>query len=225
MSALRKSILIVDDEEDLTWSLSRSLRRHDDLFDVHSVNDGDRALNILRERRIDLVISDIRMPRVDGFGLIKELRRHYPQTRIIVMTAHGSNQMQEQVDALGAVYYIEKPFEIRYLRKLIYEALAITQEGFEGMLVSSRIHDMIEFNCQTRRTHALRVSSGRKNGVIYFNKGEIVHAECGDLVGETALYDILDWEKADCAVASAADSGCRTIKRRWQSLLNAKSID
>lgn len=225
MNALRKSILVVDDEEDLTWSISRSLKRHDDIFDVACVNAGDKALEMLRERRIDLVISDIRMPRIDGFALIKEIRSHYPKTQIIIMTAYGSSQMQDEVKAHGTLYYIEKPFEIRYLRKLIYEALAITEEGFEGMLVSSRIHDMIEFNCQTCRTHALTVSSGRMNGVIYFYKGEIVHAECGDLVGENALYNILDWERADFAVAPSAVSTRRTIRRRWRSLLNPKLIE
>jgi CheY-like chemotaxis protein len=225
MNLLRKSILIVDDEEDLTWSIARSLHKHEDIFDVTCVNSGEEALATLRDRRMDLVISDIHMPHVDGFALIKHIRANYPKCQIIIMTAYGSSQIQDEVNALGSVYYIEKPFEIRYLRKLIYEALAISDEGFEGMLVSSRIHDMIEFNCQTGRTRALRVSSGRGDGVIYFNKGEIVHAECGDLVGENALYNILDWDKVDCSVVPSAISRRRTIKRRWQSLLNPKLIE
>jgi len=141
MNVLRKSILIVDDEEDLTWSISQSLRRYDDIFDVTCVNSGDDALTILRERRMDLVISDIRMPQVDGFALINHVRVNYPKSQIIIMTAYGSGEIQDQVNALGILYYIEKPFEIRYLRKLIYEALAISDEGFEGMLISSRIHE------------------------------------------------------------------------------------
>jgi len=225
MNMLRKSILVVDDEEDLTWSISQSLRRHDDIFDVTCANSGDDALAILQDRQMDLVISDIRMPQVDGFALINHVRANYPKSQIIIMTAYGSGEIQDQVNALGTLYYIEKPFEIRYLRMLIYEALAISDEGFEGLLVSSRIHDMVEFNCQTGRTHALRVSSGHGKGVIYFNKGEIVHAECGDLVGENALYNILDWEKVDCSVVPSAISKRRTIKRHWQSLLNSKLIE
>lgn len=225
MNMLRKSILIVDDEEDLTWSISRSLRKHDDIFEVSCVNSGDDALSVLQNRQMDLVISDIRMPQVDGFELIQHIRARYPRSQIIIMTAYGSSEIQDQVNALGTIYYIEKPFEIRYLRKLIYEALAISDEGFEGLLVSSRIHDMIEFNCQTGRTHALRVSSGRGKGVIYFSRGEIIHAECGELVGENALYDILDWEKVDCSVVPSAISRRQTIRRRWQSLLNPKLIE
>jgi CheY-like chemotaxis protein len=225
MNMLRKSILIVDDEEDLTWSISRSLRRHEDIFEVTCVSSAEAALGILRDRRIDLVISDIRMPQMDGFSLIRHIRSHYPKCQIIIMTAFGTAEIQDQANALGTFYYIEKPFEIRYLRKLIYEALAISDEGFEGLLVKSRIHDMIEFNCQTGRTHALRVSSGRGKGVIFFSKGEIVHAECDELVGENALYRILDWDKVDCAVVPSAISRRRTIKRRWQSLLNPKLIE
>jgi len=134
MNVLRKSILIVDDEEDLTWSISRSLRRHDDIFDIACVNSGNEALKILRDRQMDLVISDIRMPQVDGFALINHVRANYPRSQIIIMTAYGSSEIQDQVQALGAIYYIEKPFEIRYLRKLIYEALAISDDGVDGLL-------------------------------------------------------------------------------------------
>lgn len=146
MNLLRKSILIVDDEDDLTWSISRSLRKHEGLFDVSCVNSGEGALTVLRGRRIDLVISDIRMPHVDGLALIKYIRADYPKCQIIIMTAYGASQIQDEVNALGTVYFIEKPFEIRDLRKLIYKALAIADEGFEGLLVSGRIEDMVESN-------------------------------------------------------------------------------
>jgi len=225
MNAQRKSILIVDDEEDLTWSISRSLRRHDDIFDVTCVNSGDGALDVLRSRRIDLVVSDIRMPRVDGFALIREIHERHPKSQIIIMTAYGSAQIQDEVNSYGTVYYIEKPFEIRYLHKLIYEALAITDEGFEELLVSSRIHDMLEYNCQTGRTQALSVSNGMTSGMIFLNKGEIVHAECGELVGESALHSILDWDRAEFSIVPAAVARRRTIRRRWQTLLNPKLVE
>jgi len=140
MNMQRKSILIVDDEEDLTWSISRSLQKHDDIFDVACVSSGDEALGFLRERRIDLIISDIRMPGVDGYALVKHIRSHYPNSQIIIMTAFGSSQLEDEVNDLSAVYYIEKPFEILSLYKLIYEALAITEKSFDGTLAGSRIY-------------------------------------------------------------------------------------
>ncbi len=120
---LHKSILIVDDEEDLTWSISKNLSRHDKDFNVTCAHDGDEALNILKQRAVDVVVSDIRMPGRDGLQLLQEIKAHYPSTKIIIMTAYGSQETRKQIAARGNVLYIEKPFEIRSLRQLIYEAL------------------------------------------------------------------------------------------------------
>ena len=136
-----KCILLVDDEEDLTWSISKSLNKNDKIFEVVCVNNGNSALEVLSARHVDLVISDLRMPGRDGLALLLDIQSSYPDTRVIIMTAHGTEQMRQAVKQLGTPYYIEKPFEIRYLRKLIYEALDLNQTGLEGMLVNSRIRD------------------------------------------------------------------------------------
>jgi DNA-binding response OmpR family regulator len=220
-----KCILVADDEEDLTWSIARSLAKNDKIFEVICVNDGDSALEVLATRHVDLVISDLRMPGRDGMDLLLDIQRDYPDTRVIIMTAYGSEAKRREIARRGTTYYIEKPFEIRYLRKLIYEALDITETGYEGMLVSSRIRDMIEYNCQNRRTSAMRVFSGTHSGVIHFNQGEIVHAECGELVGERALFNILNWDIANFCFEPQERSSRQTIRTGWRTLLNPKLIE
>ncbi len=118
-----KRILVVDDEEDLTWSISKCLEKSDKLFEVFCVNNGDSALAVLASQRVDLVISDLRMPGRDGLSLLIDIERNYPATRVIIMTAHSSEDLRQELAHRGSSYYIEKPFDIRYLRKLIYEAL------------------------------------------------------------------------------------------------------
>jgi DNA-binding NtrC family response regulator len=131
MKTLRKSILIVDDEEDLTWSISRNLKSHGDFFDVICVNSGEEALEILRGRRMDLIISDIRLPRLDGFALVELVRRHSPNSQIIIMTAFGSSDVKNKIAAFGSIYYIEKPFEIHDLRQMIHDALAVVEDDID----------------------------------------------------------------------------------------------
>ncbi len=121
--AIHRSILIVDDEEDLTWSISKTLARHDKDFEVTCAHDGDEAMAILARQPVDVVISDIRMPGRDGLQLLHEINARYPRTKVIIMTAYGSHETRKQIAAKGATFYLEKPFEIRLLRKLIYEAL------------------------------------------------------------------------------------------------------
>ncbi len=225
MRANRKHVLIVDDEEDLTWSISRFLQRNEQFLDVKYVNSGDAAVQVLKKEKVDLIVSDIRMPGLDGIGLLKEVNARWPDTKVIIMTAYGSDQVEEEIENLGSSFYIEKPFELRYLRKLVFEALEITPKEMQGILVNEHIRDIIAFNCQTRRTNQMTFKNGLNKGTVYLQKGEIVHAECGNLEGENALYNILDWEQAYYHIAPNQHAKKRTIRRRWQSLLNATMID
>ncbi len=118
----KKSILIVDNEEDLIWSISKTLTRADEKLEVTCVQDGDSALEVLARKPVDVVVSDVRMPGRDGLQLLEEINCHYPQTKVIIMTAYGSEDMQNHIHA-RTPYYLEKPFEIQYLKRLIYTAL------------------------------------------------------------------------------------------------------
>ncbi|MDZ7291604.1 MAG: response regulator [candidate division KSB1 bacterium] len=217
-----KCILVVDDEEDLTWSISKSLERSSEFLEVLCVNDGNSALAILATRRVDLVISDLRMPGRDGMSLLLDIQRNYPETRVIIMTAQSTDELRQEIAQRGTFYYLEKPFDIRHLRKLIYEALDLTETDLTNMRVNSQIRNMIEDNCQNQRTSAMRVFNGSNSGVIHFNHGEIVHAECGELVGEKALFSILNWERGNFASDPHAITARRTIQTGWQTLLNLK---
>lgn len=220
-----KCILIADDEEDLTWSISKSIEKNDKFFQVFCVSNGDQALEVLSSRHVDLVISDLRMPGRNGLTLLQDIERDYPDTRVIIMTALSSNDLHQEITRHTHTYYLEKPFDLHYLRKLIYEALDISEADFEGMLVSSRIRDMIAYNCQIRRTSAMCISNGNHRGIIYFNQGEIIHAECGELVGANALYRILDWEEGDFAFDAQRISHQRTILDGWRELLTPRLVD
>lgn len=123
MTETKKRILIVDDEEDLTWSISRGLSRDKNAWEVVCANSGYHALQMLSQQPVDLLVTDLRMPGIDGFRLLREVRDRYPKTRVIVMTAHGSQEVKEYLDAGGMRGYIEKPFEINELRRLIYDCL------------------------------------------------------------------------------------------------------
>lgn len=72
----KKKIAIVDDEEDLTWSISRYLNRHESYLDVVTFNSPALALEYLLENKVNLVISDLRMPRINGLELLTGVRKN-----------------------------------------------------------------------------------------------------------------------------------------------------
>lgn len=217
---MRKRILIVDDDEDLTWGISKNLAKEKSKFEVQCVNTGDRALNLMKKKKFDLIVSDIRMPGRNGLQLISEVKKKYPHTKVIIMTAYGSREVQEEADIRGSFFYIEKPFEIGYLKQLIFQALNLYVRGFKGFLYSSGVRELVEFNCTSKRTSSLMISKDRELGKIYFKNGEIIHAECGDLIGERALFSILNWGKGTFKITPNVFRIKRTILRDWRTLLH-----
>jgi DNA-binding NtrC family response regulator len=118
-----KKLMIVDDEETLTYSLYQSfiLAKHN--YEVVTAASGEEASAKLETADYDLVITDISMPGMSGLELLARIRKNYPQTQVVVMTAYGSEDKREEAMKLGARNYIEKPFEIKEIKQLVMEIL------------------------------------------------------------------------------------------------------
>ncbi len=103
------SILVVDDEAMMRSLLEKILTR--DGYKVFTAEGGREALQVLAEQSISIIISDLRMPGVDGFELLKLVHRDYPGIAMIMMTAHGDTYTVKDALLLGADEYITKPFK------------------------------------------------------------------------------------------------------------------
>ena len=117
----RKQILVVDDELNLRRVLSARLSR--DGYDVHTAEDGEQALSVIRDNHIDLVITDLRMPKMDGMELLRSALALDEELPVIMITAHGT--VDNAVEALktGAFDYITKPFDQAEVRTIVKKAL------------------------------------------------------------------------------------------------------
>jgi CheY-like chemotaxis protein len=181
-------------------------------------NDGREALQLLKQNRVDLVISDIRMPDINGLDLLVRVKKEYPETKVIIMTAYGSSDVQREANQRGSLFYIEKPFEISDIRKIIIDLIG-RKKGFQGRMVGLQLTDIIQMNCLSRLTTALIVTQDRDKGVIYFNEGEVVHAECGSQKGTEAFYRILSWQEGEFVSNIGFVPPVQTIYQNWEHLL------
>ena len=213
-----KRVLIVDDEETLTWSMARSLSRDKDKYEVIIANNGREALNQLKKNNVDLVISDIRMPDINGLDLLVSIKKEYPQTKVIIMTAYGSSDVQREANQRGSLYYVEKPFEIADIRKIIIDLIG-RKKGFRGKVFGLQLTDIIQMNCLGRLTTALIITRDGEKGVIYLNEGEIIHAECGEQKGTDAFYKILGWQEGEFVSNIGVMPPVQTIYQNWEHLL------
>lgn len=114
-------ILIVDDELNMRLVLSAMLKKEG--YSVHTATDGLEALEIIKKEPIDVIVTDLKMPRLDGMGLLEKVTDTYPSLPVIIITAHGT--VATAVDALkkGAFDYITKPFEQDDLKNVIQKAV------------------------------------------------------------------------------------------------------
>ena len=119
---LGEQILVVDDEQSMLEFLEYVLKKEG--YDVISVQESPKALELLSEKPgFDLVISDLRMPDLDGLGLLKVSREIDPEVPFIFMTAYASSDTAIEALKLGAFDYITKPFQVEELTNLIKNAL------------------------------------------------------------------------------------------------------
>jgi DNA-binding NtrC family response regulator len=102
-------ILIVDDEQMMRDLLSRILIR--DGYSVLTATNGEEALDVLSSRRVDLIISDMKMPKLSGFDLLKQVKKDFPNVGVIMMTAYGDTYTVKDALLLGADEYLTKPFK------------------------------------------------------------------------------------------------------------------
>lgn len=117
MAGELKRILVVDDEENARIALSKILAREG--YDVASAGNGYEALDYLRGREVELIITDINMPEMNGMAFLRELNRSHPASNVIMITAYGEVESYIEAMNLGAFEYINKPVKLEELNRII----------------------------------------------------------------------------------------------------------
>ena len=117
-------ILIVDDEPNIVLALELLMKKAG--FEVHTADDGEKALHAVRDLRPDLVLLDIMMPKMDGYEVCQRIRSDasLKNVRIFMLTAKGREVEKAKGLALGADHYITKPFSTRQVVMKVKEILA-----------------------------------------------------------------------------------------------------
>lgn len=119
----RRVILCVDDDPNILSALRRLLRR--DGYIIFIANSGSEGLQILEQQLVDLVISDMRMPEMDGSAFLKQVRAGYPETVRLLLTGYSSTESMQAAIIEGGIYRcLSKPWCDDELLKEVRHALA-----------------------------------------------------------------------------------------------------
>ena len=118
----KNKVLVVDDEEALRTVLSGELMSEG--YEVRSAGDGDEAIANLEKERFDLVLLDIKMPRVTGFEVLKHIKEKYSDTKVVMLTGFADLKNAIESKKLGAEDFVSKPYDLVDLLTTIERVLS-----------------------------------------------------------------------------------------------------
>ncbi len=213
-------ILIVDDDFDTLEIISEYLTGLDIGIIPNTTTDPTQIIPILRKfADVQLLLSELRMPRIDSIKLLSEIRENFPRLILLLMTGFGVDNLKKQAIELDVYKFIEKPFDLPELTGIIQDALRGHDAGFGGLIESMQLPDIIQMLAVSTRTVALTMSRGTQKATIHFDRGEIVHAVCGQVIGEQVILDVFAWTGGRFNLEALPTPEERTITQSWQALL------
>ena len=211
----RKKVLIVDDDPATLKLLKKSLNNMEDL-DIYTAEDGRKAINILNKQNIDLLISDIQMPRVNGLQLLNYVNKNIHGIRVIVLTGNGTESMENKIKSIGSYQYYEKPLDLNVLKDSVMREL---YSGNASQIQGINISSFLQLIDIEGKVCTLTVRSNGNVGYLYFRDGELIAAETEGLRGEKAAINIINWNNSIIEIADICKKNKREIEKPLMQIL------
>ena len=195
-----RAVLLVDDDREMLLALREGLGRYAESMRVLLAGDGLEALEVLKREPISLVVTDLKMPRMDGFELLAVIMGSYPDIPVIIITGFSTPDMERLARQGGAVGFTAKPFLIENLARQILTMLRRETEGGTLHNVSSGMFlQLVEMEQKTCTIRLEDKTAGRK-GALFFVEGALFDARVGNLQGEPAAYEIFGWDQVSLSI-------------------------
>src|SRR5215471_1372209 len=228
--ATNQKILLLDDDPDLLDMYREILAQLPSRPEIHTANSGSRAMAMLEAEAFQLLICDLKMPKMDGLQVLSIVRRKYPHLRTVVLTSVADEQFRSRVYALGVDLFWHKPGtdqEINLFLECLESLLGREAAGGFRGIQSKSLVDIIQLECITHSSSVLRITNGPLSGKIWIQDGELIDAEAGEHTGEAALRKVLSWRTGVFETLGAEPGRTRAIMKSYNALLleSAQAFD
>jgi CheY-like chemotaxis protein len=218
----KHKILLVDDDPDALDMYREILKQLPSKPDIQTATSGARAIALLEDEPYRVLITDLKMPRMDGLQVISIVRRKYPNLRTVVLTSVVDEQFRARVYAQGVDLYWQKPTSEREMSMFCDCVGSLLERddsaGFRGVQSKSLV-DIIQIECLSQSSCVLRISNGPLFGRIWINHGELFDADAGELKGEEAFLHILSWKCGNFEILPAEPNRPQIILKSYNALL------
>ncbi len=220
-SSYQKQVLVVDDERGkILLPLKDEMNRQNGFFSFFFARKADRALEILAQKDISLLIADLEAPEIDGLELVSASLKAYPDIPVVIITGEGQEELEKNALEKGAAAVFNKPYRIRELSEKMFELVAIESSGGAMKGVSIGVFlQMVEMEKLSCTVRVLNRSAATR-GILFFKEGRILDARFRDSTGEMAMYTILSWDSTDFEIQnSCPESVDSRIRKTAQTML------
>jgi two-component system, NtrC family, response regulator len=199
------TVLIVDDEKNYTRIMSVVLEEEG--FDTLTANSGEDALKVLAESDVDLVLTDMKMPKMDGIGLLEEIKKRDPDLPVIMITAHGTVEKAVEAMQKGAYHYLMKPFDNDQLIIYTKKAIAMYKVFRENRNLRNAFREQYSFGNIIGKSSAMQGVFQMIRKVAPTGATVLIEGESGtgkELVAKSIHFNSPRHEKSFVAVNCSA---------------------
>lgn len=220
----RRRVLFVDDDAPFLEMIQRVMSALSaSNWEVFTAQNTGKALAILQDNAINMVVIDVQMPVVDGLQFLTLLNRRYPNLQKVVMTGFANDNYRAACLSNGAEMFLEKPKTTEGFESLFANLNELIkwqpEEGFRGVLRRVGLPDVIQMECLSRNSSILEITARKETGKIYIHNGSIIHAVLGTRSGEDALNYLLSLKGGEFKLRTFVEPTARTIDGSWEYLL------
>jgi CheY-like chemotaxis protein len=224
MPPKRKKILFVDDDMSLLEVLQQLMAHFaGTAWEIFTAPDVSKALGVLQEQPIDLLVIDVHMPLVDGVQFLGLLQRKYPNALKVVLTGDATEHNRATCLSSGAELFLEKPRDEGGWQSVYATLNELArfqpEEGFRGVLRRVGLQDVLQMECLARSSTILKIHAGVVQGVIYLKEGQIIHAQCESRKGEEAFNYLMGLAGGEFEVQPYSEPPEQSITGSWEFLL------
>ncbi|OQY16207.1 MAG: hypothetical protein B6I36_10680 [Desulfobacteraceae bacterium 4572_35.1] len=197
-----KTILIADDEKPFLLSLIDGLEANNDEYEIVTADNGREAVEILRSMPIDLLVTDLKMPEMNGFEILAWTSRHQPQLPVIVMSAFGTPEIEAQLEKMDTLQFLDKPLDLQKLQEGISNGL---NAGGKSFIRGITLATFLQLMKVEKKNCTLKVINTDYDAYLYVRQGELIDAELNDISGIDAAMEIVTWSDSEIEM----DGVCR----------------
>jgi DNA-binding NtrC family response regulator len=202
---MKFTVLVVDDERNIREGLAEALALEG--HEVATAADGEEALAILGREEVDLVITDLRMPKLTGDELLKRVNSEWPAVPVIILTGHGTIETAVQAMRGGAYDFLTKPVDLERLGLLVKRALSTRELTLQYRELREEVERKSQFATVIGRSALMRRVFDRVRQVAPARSSVLITGESGvgkEMVAEAIHYNSPRRDKALVKVHCAA---------------------